>query len=80
MLFDKTRIPAMVFCTAFHLMNSRLFSIGKHSHTILCTYSLMMDNCIIQRKNHTVTNIILISVFILRNVSIRMPCDNATLL
>lgn len=31
MLFDKTRIPAMVFCTAFHLMNSRLFSIGKHS-------------------------------------------------
>lgn len=29
MLFDKTRIPAMVFCATFNLMNSRLFSIGK---------------------------------------------------
>lgn len=29
MLFDKTRLPAMIFCTAFHFMNSRLFSIGN---------------------------------------------------
>lgn len=29
-LFDKTRIPAMIVCTTFHLMNSRLFSIGNH--------------------------------------------------
>ncbi|KAF3429627.1 hypothetical protein E2986_13900 [Frieseomelitta varia] len=30
MLFDKTRIPAMVLCTAFHLMNSRLFNIDTN--------------------------------------------------
>lgn len=30
MLLEKTRIPSMVFCAAFHLMNSRLFSIGNY--------------------------------------------------
>lgn len=28
MMFDKTRLPAMLVCTAFHLMNTRLFAIG----------------------------------------------------
>lgn len=40
MLFDKTRIPAMVFCTAFHLMNSRLFSIGMFPYVCLATMPL----------------------------------------
>ncbi|XP_066594912.1 vitamin K-dependent gamma-carboxylase [Prorops nasuta] len=40
MLFDKTRIPAMVFCTAFHLMNSRLFSIGMFPFVCLATMPL----------------------------------------
>lgn len=29
MLLEPTRLPAMLFCTAFHFMNSRLFSIGN---------------------------------------------------
>ncbi|KOC64246.1 Vitamin K-dependent gamma-carboxylase [Habropoda laboriosa] len=40
MLFDKTRIPAMIFCTAFHLMNSRLFSIGMFPYVCLATMPL----------------------------------------
>lgn len=40
MLFDKTRIPAMIFCTAFHLMNSRLFSIGMFPYVCLVTMPL----------------------------------------
>ncbi|CAK9798058.1 Vitamin K-dependent gamma-carboxylase [Anthophora plagiata] len=40
MLFDKTRIPAMILCTAFHLMNSRLFSIGMFPYVCLATMPL----------------------------------------
>lgn len=40
MLLEKTRIPAMVFCTAFHVMNSRLFSIGMFPYVCLATMSL----------------------------------------
>ncbi|XP_043275488.1 vitamin K-dependent gamma-carboxylase isoform X2 [Venturia canescens] len=40
MLFPRTRIPAMVFCTAFHLMNSRLFSIGMFPYVCLATMPL----------------------------------------
>ncbi|KAK9298714.1 hypothetical protein QLX08_008077 [Tetragonisca angustula] len=40
MLFDKTRIPAMVLCTAFHLMNSRLFNIGMFPYVCLATMPL----------------------------------------
>nr|XP_012134614.1 PREDICTED: vitamin K-dependent gamma-carboxylase [Megachile rotundata] len=40
MLFDKTRVPAMIFCTAFHLMNSRLFSIGMFPYVCLATMPL----------------------------------------
>ncbi|XP_058795770.1 vitamin K-dependent gamma-carboxylase isoform X2 [Phymastichus coffea] len=40
MLYDITRIPAMVFCTAFHLMNSRLFSIGMFPYVCLATMPL----------------------------------------
>ncbi|KAM0731318.1 Vitamin K-dependent gamma-carboxylase [Formica fusca] len=40
MLFEKTRIPAMIFCTAFHVMNSRLFSIGMFPYVCLATMSL----------------------------------------
>ncbi|XP_076163553.1 gamma-glutamyl carboxylase isoform X2 [Ptiloglossa arizonensis] len=43
MLFDKTRIPAMIFCTAFHLMNSRLFSIGMFPYVCLATMPLFCD-------------------------------------
>ncbi|XP_034183188.2 gamma-glutamyl carboxylase [Osmia lignaria lignaria] len=59
MLFDKTRIPAMIFCTAFHLMNSRLFSIGMFPYVCLATMplfcstdwprrfgSFLKDNCV----------------------------------
>ncbi|KAL0099045.1 hypothetical protein PUN28_020235 [Cardiocondyla obscurior] len=40
MLFEKTRIPSMVFCTTFHLMNSRLFSIGMFPYVCLATMPL----------------------------------------
>ncbi|EZA52552.1 hypothetical protein DMN91_005843 [Ooceraea biroi] len=40
MLLEKTRIPAMVFCTAFHLMNSRLFRIGMFPYVCLATMPL----------------------------------------
>ncbi|XP_024943980.1 vitamin K-dependent gamma-carboxylase isoform X2 [Cephus cinctus] len=40
MLLDRTRIPAMIFCTAFHLMNSRLFSIGMFPYVCLATMPL----------------------------------------
>ncbi|EFN74492.1 Vitamin K-dependent gamma-carboxylase [Camponotus floridanus] len=40
MLLEKTRIPAMIFCAAFHLMNSRLFSIGMFPYVCLATMSL----------------------------------------
>ncbi|KAL6255246.1 hypothetical protein P5V15_013584 [Pogonomyrmex californicus] len=40
MLLEKTRIPSMVFCTAFHLMNSRLFSIGMFPYVCLATMPL----------------------------------------
>ncbi|XP_012262131.2 vitamin K-dependent gamma-carboxylase [Athalia rosae] len=40
MLFDKTRLPAMVFCTSFHLMNSRLFHIGMFPYVCLATMPL----------------------------------------
>ncbi|KAG7208609.1 hypothetical protein KM043_014817 [Ampulex compressa] len=40
MLFDKTRIPAMIFCTLFHLMNSRLFCIGMFPYVCLATMPL----------------------------------------
>ncbi|XP_046752619.1 vitamin K-dependent gamma-carboxylase [Diprion similis] len=40
MLFDRTRLPAMVFCTSFHLMNSRLFHIGMFPYVCLATMPL----------------------------------------
>lgn len=40
MMFDKTRLPAMLVCTAFHLMNTRLFSIGMFPYTCLATMPL----------------------------------------
>ncbi|XP_012228359.1 vitamin K-dependent gamma-carboxylase [Linepithema humile] len=40
MLLEKTRIPAMVFCAAFHFMNSRLFSIGMFPYVCLATMPL----------------------------------------
>ncbi|XP_015126755.1 vitamin K-dependent gamma-carboxylase [Diachasma alloeum] len=40
LLFDRTRIPAMIFCAAFHLMNSRLFSIGMFPYVCLATMGL----------------------------------------
>ncbi|XP_032670283.1 vitamin K-dependent gamma-carboxylase isoform X2 [Odontomachus brunneus] len=40
MLLEKTRIPAMVLCTAFHLMNTRLFSIGMFPYVCLATMPL----------------------------------------
>ncbi|XP_025156701.1 vitamin K-dependent gamma-carboxylase isoform X2 [Harpegnathos saltator] len=40
MLLEKTRIPAMVLCTAFHLMNTRLFSIGMFPWVCLATMPL----------------------------------------
>ncbi|OXU20747.1 hypothetical protein TSAR_007390 [Trichomalopsis sarcophagae] len=40
MIFDATRLPAMFFCTAFHLMNSRLFSIGMFPYVCLATMPL----------------------------------------
>ncbi|XP_014477597.1 PREDICTED: vitamin K-dependent gamma-carboxylase [Dinoponera quadriceps] len=40
MLLEKTRIPAMVVCTAFHLMNTRLFSIGMFPYVCLATMPL----------------------------------------
>ncbi|XP_046820051.1 vitamin K-dependent gamma-carboxylase [Vespa crabro] len=43
MLFDKTRLPAMIFCTAFHLMNSRLFSIGMFPYVCLATMPLFCN-------------------------------------
>ncbi|OAD57753.1 Vitamin K-dependent gamma-carboxylase, partial [Eufriesea mexicana] len=43
MLFGKTRIPAMVVCTAYHLMNSRLFSIGMFPYVCLVTMPLFCD-------------------------------------
>ncbi|XP_076618257.1 gamma-glutamyl carboxylase [Colletes latitarsis] len=43
MLFDRTRIPAMFFCTAFHLMNSRLFSIGMFPYVCLATMPLFCN-------------------------------------
>ncbi|KAI4494615.1 hypothetical protein M0804_000816 [Polistes exclamans] len=43
MLFDKTRLPAMIFCTAFHLMNSRLFSIGMFPYVCLVTMPLFCN-------------------------------------
>ncbi|XP_053994266.1 vitamin K-dependent gamma-carboxylase [Hylaeus volcanicus] len=43
MLFERTRIPAMVFCTAFHLMNSRLFNIGMFPYVCLATMPLFCN-------------------------------------
>ncbi|XP_063973510.1 vitamin K-dependent gamma-carboxylase [Diachasmimorpha longicaudata] len=40
LLFEKTRIPGMIFCAAFHLMNSRLFSIGMFPYVCLATMGL----------------------------------------
>ncbi|XP_051155289.1 vitamin K-dependent gamma-carboxylase-like isoform X2 [Leptopilina boulardi] len=40
MMFDKTRLPAMLVCTAFHLMNTRLFAIGMFPYTCLATMPL----------------------------------------
>ncbi|XP_011879676.1 PREDICTED: vitamin K-dependent gamma-carboxylase isoform X2 [Vollenhovia emeryi] len=40
MLFEKTRIPSMIFCTTFHFMNSRLFSIGMFPYVCLATMPL----------------------------------------
>ncbi|XP_014206982.1 vitamin K-dependent gamma-carboxylase [Copidosoma floridanum] len=40
MLFDETRLPAMFFCTMFHLMNSQLFSIGMFPFVCLATMPL----------------------------------------
>ncbi|XP_076231167.1 gamma-glutamyl carboxylase isoform X3 [Calliopsis andreniformis] len=42
-LFEKTRVPAMVFCTLFHLMNSRLFSIGIFPYVCLATMPLFCN-------------------------------------
>ncbi|KAI4498557.1 hypothetical protein M0802_006263 [Mischocyttarus mexicanus] len=43
MLIDKTRLPAMIFCTAFHFMNSRLFSIGMFPYVCLVTMPLFCN-------------------------------------
>lgn len=43
MLFERTRIPAMIFCAAFHLMNSRLFSIGMFPYVCLATMPLFCN-------------------------------------
>ncbi|XP_031841315.2 gamma-glutamyl carboxylase isoform X1 [Nomia melanderi] len=43
MLLKKTRIPAMILCTTFHLMNSRLFSIGMFPYVCLATMPLFCD-------------------------------------
>ncbi|XP_018368720.1 PREDICTED: vitamin K-dependent gamma-carboxylase [Trachymyrmex cornetzi] len=40
MMLEKTRIPSMVFCTTFHLMNSRLFNIGMFPYVCLATMPL----------------------------------------
>ncbi|KYM96640.1 Vitamin K-dependent gamma-carboxylase [Cyphomyrmex costatus] len=40
MLLEKTRILSMVFCTTFHLMNSRLFNIGMFPYVCLATMPL----------------------------------------
>ncbi|XP_076642244.1 gamma-glutamyl carboxylase [Halictus rubicundus] len=42
-LFEKTRMPAMVLCTTFHLMNSRLFSIGMFPYVCLATMPLFCN-------------------------------------
>ncbi|XP_033335453.2 gamma-glutamyl carboxylase isoform X2 [Megalopta genalis] len=39
-LYEKTRVPAMILCTTFHLMNSRLFSIGMFPYVCLATMPL----------------------------------------
>ncbi|KZC12277.1 Vitamin K-dependent gamma-carboxylase [Dufourea novaeangliae] len=43
MLFQRTRVPAMIFCTVFHLMNSRLFSIGMFPYVCLATMPLFCN-------------------------------------
>nr|CAD7400436.1 unnamed protein product [Timema cristinae] len=35
LFFDKTRPYALIFCTSFHLMNSRIFSIGMFPYVCL---------------------------------------------
>ncbi|XP_028048732.2 vitamin K-dependent gamma-carboxylase isoform X2 [Monomorium pharaonis] len=40
LMLEKTRIPSMIFCAAFHLMNSRLFSIGMFPYVCLATMPL----------------------------------------
>ncbi|XP_011696419.1 PREDICTED: vitamin K-dependent gamma-carboxylase [Wasmannia auropunctata] len=40
MLLEKTRVPSMIFCTAFHFMNSRLFNIGMFPYVCLATMPL----------------------------------------
>ncbi|XP_049821936.1 vitamin K-dependent gamma-carboxylase isoform X2 [Aethina tumida] len=40
MLVDSTRPIAMIFCSLFHLMNSRLFSIGMFPYVCLATMPL----------------------------------------
>ncbi|XP_078050289.1 gamma-glutamyl carboxylase isoform X2 [Augochlora pura] len=39
-LYEKTRVPAMILCTTFHLMNSRLFNIGMFPYVCLVTMPL----------------------------------------
>ncbi|CAH1954167.1 unnamed protein product [Acanthoscelides obtectus] len=43
MLIESTRPVAMVFCTMFHLMNSRLFSIGMFPYVCLATMPLFCE-------------------------------------
>ncbi|KAJ8680661.1 hypothetical protein QAD02_016448 [Eretmocerus hayati] len=44
MLWDKTRMLAFLFCITFHLMNSRLFSIGMFPYVCLATMPLFCRN------------------------------------
>ncbi|CAG9853874.1 unnamed protein product [Phyllotreta striolata] len=43
MLIEYTRPVAMVFCASFHLMNSRLFSIGMFPYVCLATMPLFCE-------------------------------------
>ncbi|XP_054262450.1 vitamin K-dependent gamma-carboxylase [Macrosteles quadrilineatus] len=38
--FDKTRVPALICLTAFHVMNSRIFTIGMFPYVCLATMPL----------------------------------------
>lgn len=42
-LFEKTRVPAMIFLTAFHLVNSRLFAIGMFPYVCLATMPIFCN-------------------------------------